>query len=194
VAGTGIGLVVTKRLVELMEGALGVESTVGSGSVFWFELNSSAAPQLEAESDEAAARDKTPGPISAPVHTLLYVEDNQANMKLVEQIVARRPDLRLLTAVNGLLGVELARKEQPTVILMDINLPGMSGIAAMEILRADPATAHIPVVALSANANPRDVEMSLAKGFFRYLTKPIKIKEFTDTLNAALKFREARPS
>jgi CheY-like chemotaxis protein len=162
--------------------------------VFWFELNTSAAPQLEVGTDEAAAHDKTPRPIRAPIHTLLYVEDNQANMKLVEQIVARRPDLRLLTAVNGVLGVELARKEQPTVILMDINLPGISGIAAMEILRADPATAHIPVVALSANANPRDIEMSLAKGFFRYLTKPIKIKEFTDTLNAALKFREARPS
>ena len=194
VAGTGIGLVVTKRLVELMGGKLGVESTVGAGSVFWFELVSSAAPQLEAEMSEAAARDKTPMPIGIPVHTLLYVEDNQANMRLVEQIIARRPDLRLLTAVNGLLGIELARKEQPTVILMDINLPGISGVAAMEILREDPATAHIPVVALSANANPRDIEIGLAKGFFRYLTKPIKIKEFTDTLNAALKFQEAKPS
>jgi PAS domain S-box-containing protein len=194
VAGTGIGLVVTKRLVELMGGKLGVESTVGAGSVFWFELVSSAAPQLEADMSEAAARDKTPMPIGIPAHTLLYVEDNQANMRLVEQIIARRPDVRLLTAVNGLLGIELARKEQPAVILMDINLPGISGVAAMEILREDPATAHIPVVALSANANPRDVEVGLAKGFFRYLTKPIKIKEFTDTLNAALKFQEAKPS
>jgi len=125
-----------------------------------------------------------------PVRTLLYVEDNQANMKLVEQIIARRPDLRLLTAANAVIGIELARKEQPTVILMDINLPGISGTAAMEILRDDPATAHIPIVAISANAIPRDIEMSLAKGFFRYLTKPIKIKEFTETLNAALKLRE----
>jgi CheY-like chemotaxis protein len=177
-----------------MGGELGVESTVGAGSVFWFELVSSAAPQLEADMSEAAARDKTPMPIGIPAHTLLYVEDNQANMRLVEQIIARRPDVRLLTAVNGLLGIELARKEQPAVILMDINLPGISGVAAMEILREDPATAHIPVVALSANANPRDVEVGLAKGFFRYLTKPIKIKEFTDTLNAALKFQEAKPS
>jgi PAS domain S-box-containing protein len=193
VAGTGIGLVVTKRLVELMGGELGVESTVGAGSVFWFELVTSVAPQLEAETDTGWARDKTPLPVGMPVHTLLYVEDNHANMKLVEQIIARRPDLRLLTAANGVLGIELARKEQPTVILMDINLPGISGIAAMEILREDPATAHIPVVALSANANPRDIETSLAKGFFRYLTKPIKLKEFTDTLDAALKCREARP-
>ena len=190
VAGTGIGLVVTKRLVELMGGELGVESTVGAGSMFWVDLNSCAAPHLEAETPEAAARDQTPRPVGMPVRTLLYVEDNQANMKLVEQIIARRPDLRLLTAANAVIGIELARKEQPTVILMDINLPGISGTAAMEILRDDPATAHIPIVAISANAIPRDIEMSLAKGFFRYLTKPIKIKEFTETLNAALKLRE----
>jgi CheY-like chemotaxis protein len=188
----GIGLVVTKRLVELMGGELGVESTVGAGSVFWFDLNSCAAPQLEAETDEAAAaQDKTPLPVGAPLHTLLYIEDNQANMKLVEQIIARRPDVRLLTAVNGLLGIELARKESPSVVLMDINLPGISGVDAMQTLHEDPATAHIPVIALSANANPRDIETGLAKGFFRYLTKPIKIKEFTDTLNAAIKHREA---
>jgi PAS domain S-box-containing protein len=191
VAGTGIGLVVTKRLVELMGGEVGVESTVGTGSEFWFDLNSSVAPELESETEaEAAAHDKTPPPLGMPVHTLLYVEDNQANMNLVEQIIARRPDLRLLTATNGLLGIELARKELPAVILMDIHLPGISGVAAMEILRDDPATSHIPVIALSANANPRDIESSLAKGFFRYLTKPIKIKEFTDTVNAALKSRD----
>jgi len=191
VEGTGIGLVVTKRLVELMNGALGVESTVGSGSIFWFDLDSSIEPQLDAEREDGAEHDKTPPPQGAPWHTLLYVEDNQANMRLVEQIIARRPDLRLLTAVNGPLGIAMARNELPSVILMDINLPGMSGVTAMEILRDDPITAGIPVVALSANANPRDIEAGLAKGFFRYLTKPIKIKEFTDTLSSALKYREA---
>ena len=183
----------TKRLVELMGGTLGVESTEGKGSVFWCELISTHPVQLGAETaEEAAARDKTPLPIGLPHHTLLYVEDNQANMKLVEQIIARRPDLRLLTAVDGQLGIELARKALPTVILMDINLPGISGVTAMEILRKDPATAHIPIVALSANANPRDIETSLAKGFFRYLTKPIKIKDFTETLNAALESSHAK--
>jgi CheY-like chemotaxis protein len=121
---------------------------------------------------------------------LLYVEDNPANMKLVEQLIARRPDMRLLTAVNGTLGIEVARTTRPTVILMDINLPGISGVEALKVLRIDPATAHIPVVALSANAMPRDIEMGLDAGFFRYLTKPIKIKEFMDTLNTALEFAE----
>jgi PAS domain S-box-containing protein len=190
VAGTGIGLVVTKRLAELMEGTLGVESTVGVGSVFWCDLISAAAPQLAVQSGEAATFDNPPLPLGAPRRTLLYVEDNPANMKLVEQLIARRPDLRLLTAVNGTLGIEVARTTQPTIILMDINLPGISGIEVLKILREDPATAHIPVVALSANAMPRDIKMGLDVGFFRYLTKPIKVKEFMDTLNAALEFAE----
>jgi CheY-like chemotaxis protein len=111
-------------------------------------------------------------------------------MKLVEQLIERCPDIRLLTAVNGPLGIEIARTSRPQVILMDINLPGISGIEAMKILREDPGTAHIPVVALSANAMPRDIAMALEAGFFRYLTKPIKVKEFMDTLNAALEFAE----
>jgi len=109
-------------------------------------------------------------------------------LKLVEQIIARHPDMRLLTAVNGNVGIKLARDNQPEVILMDINLPGISGIQALNILREDPATAHIPVVALSANAMPSDIKKGLKAGFFRYLTKPIKVDEFMDTLDVALKF------
>jgi len=111
-------------------------------------------------------------------------------MRLVEQLIERRPDIRLLTAVTGTLGIELARSAQPTLILMDINLPGISGIEALKILRADPATAQIPVIALSANAMFRDIEKGLEMGFYRYLTKPIKVKEFMDTLNSALDFSE----
>ena len=127
------------------------------------------------------------------LRTLLYVEDNPANLKLVEQLIARRPDMRLLTRSDGNLGIELARANQPDVILMDINLPGISGIEALKILREDPATAHIPVVALSANAMPRDIEKGLEAGFFRYLTKPIKVNEFMDTLDVALEFADKRP-
>jgi PAS domain S-box-containing protein len=188
--GTGIGLVMSKRLVEMMGGAIGVESTVGSGSVFWFDLNSAAAPRLAldpAESPEIAQPQVLNG---APLRTLLYVEDNPANLKLVEQLIARRPDMRLLSARDGNRGVELARAHHPDVILMDINLPGISGIEALKILHDDPATAHIPVVALSANAMKRDIEKGLLAGFFRYLTKPIKIHEFMETLDVALEYVE----
>jgi CheY-like chemotaxis protein len=111
-------------------------------------------------------------------------------MNLIEELIARHPDIRLVTAVNATLGIELARTTLPQVILMDINLPGISGINALQILHGDSATAHIPVVALSANAMPRDIAKGLKAGFFRYLTKPIKVKEFMDTLHAALEFAE----
>jgi CheY-like chemotaxis protein len=126
----------------------------------------------------------------AALRTLLYVEDNQANMELVEQLIARRPDMRLLGAKDGTRGVTLARIHQPEVILMDINLPGISGIQALKILREDPVTAHIPVLAISANAMPRDIVKGLAAGFFRYLTKPIKINEFMEALDTALELAE----
>jgi PAS domain S-box-containing protein len=186
--GTGIGLVVAKQLVELMGGEMGVESTVGRGSVFWFELNSVNAPQLSVEVVQPATPAEPPMPENAPLRTLLYVEDNPANLKLVEQLILRRPDLRLLTAVNGHLGIEAALAFQPEVILMDINLPDINGFEALKILREDPTTAHIPVVALSANAMPRDIEKGLEAGFFRYLTKPIKIMEFMDMLHVTLEF------
>jgi PAS domain S-box-containing protein len=185
--GTGIGLVVAKRLVELMAGRIGADSTVGQGSVFWFELKLTAAPTLGAgETRAAQITPQLPG--GAPARTVLYVEDNPANLELVEQLIARRHDLRLLSAADGTLGIELARAYQPEVILMDINLPGINGIEVMKILHADPATAHIPIIALSANAVPRDIERGLQAGFFSYATKPIKVDEFMDTLDVALTF------
>lgn len=125
--------------------------------------------------------------------TLLYVEDNPANLELVEQLIARRADLRLLTAADGNLGIEFARVYLPEVILMDINLPGLSGIEAMKILRADPLTAHIPIIALSANAMPGDIEKGLEAGFFNYITKPIKVNQFMDALDVAIVFSQANP-
>jgi PAS domain S-box-containing protein len=193
VTGTGIGLVVTKRLAELMDGVIGVESTVGMGSVFWCEMDSAEAFQLDVQRVKAETVALPRISARGVKHTLLYVEDNPANMNLIEQLIERLPDIRLLTAVNGTLGIELARSTLPQVILMDVNLPGISGIKALQILREDPAMAHIPVVALSANAMPRDIAKGLEMGFFRYLTKPIKVKEFMITLNAALEFAEKNP-
>ena len=126
----------------------------------------------------------------ARLRTILYVEDNPANLMLVEDLIARRSDLRLLSARDGYQGIELARAARPDVILMDINLPGINGIRALRILSEDPLTLHIPVIALSANAIPRDIKKGLEAGFFRYLTKPIKVNEFMDTLDLALKFAE----
>jgi CheY-like chemotaxis protein len=186
--GTGIGLVMSKRLVEMMGGLIGVESTVGSGSAFWFELNSAVAPSLAPDGIGPGTIVRAPVENGSPLRTLLYVEDNPANLALVEQLIARRPDMRLLSARDGNLGIQLARTHHPEVILMDINLPGISGIEALKILRSDPATSQIPVIALSANAMPRDVEKGLQAGFFRYLTKPIKVNEFMDTLEVALEY------
>ena len=186
--GTGIGLVMSKRVVEQMKGVIGVESAVGVGSVFWFELLLVTAPTPAATSHESAIARPRARADRRPLRTLLYVEDNPANLALVEQLIARRSDIRLLTAVTGPLGIELARASRPDVILMDINLPGMSGLDALKILRDDLATAHIPIVALSANAMPRDIKKGLEAGFFYYLTKPIKVDEFMDTIDVALEF------
>lgn len=190
--GTGIGLVVAKQLSELMGGTIGVESTVGEGSVFWFELNSA----LEVKLDDGPHEEETADPPRDAPKTrdrlLLYVEDNPANLKLVAQIISRRPDLNLISAVTGTLGIELAGANQPDAILMDINLPDMSGIDVLGKLLENPATAHIPVVAISANAMPHDIEKGLQAGFYRYLTKPIKVTEFLDTVNAALEYADTR--
>ena len=114
-------------------------------------------------------------------------------MDLVEQLIARRPNLRLLKAGNGSSGIALARMHLPQVILMDINLPGISGFQALKTLQQDPATQHIPVLALSANAMPHDIEKGLAAGFLRYLTKPIKINELMQALDVALVVTRSTP-
>ena len=186
--GSGIGLVVTKRLVELMDGNIGVSSAPGEGSIFWIELRVvdavpiPAAPALPLPDLAGALLEH-----SAPV-TLLYVEDNPANLTLVEEIVRYCPQLQLLTATDGRLGVEMARTHLPQLILMDINLPHVNGTDALKLLRADPRTAHIPVIALTANAMPGDVERSMALGFYRYLTKPINLDEFTEAINSTLAY------
>ena len=189
--GTGIGLVVCKRLVALMGGEIGVDSTVGVGSLFWVELGAADALAALPPLPFTAAPPLPSAPAGAHRHTVLCVEDNSANLKLVAQLMARRPDIHLLTARDGRSGVELARSALPDVILMDINLPGISGLVALRVLAGDTATAHIPVIALSANAMPRDVQKGLQAGFFRYLTKPIKVNEFMDTLDLALQAAQA---
>ncbi|MDE2161025.1 MAG: response regulator, partial [Burkholderiales bacterium] len=191
VEGTGIGLVVSQRLMELMGGAIGAESTVGVGSLFWIELPSTQALHFGADALDVPRCVASPDAVAGARRTLLCVEDNPANLLLVERLLARRPELRLVSARDGQRGIEMARSCRPDVILMDINLPGISGTQALKILREDPVTAHIPVLAISANAMPRDIQRGLEAGFFRYITKPIKVSEFMAALDTALAYAES---
>ena len=182
--GAGIGLVICKRLVELMGGSIGARSTVGIGSVFWVDLR--AANELPWVGVVGDSVPVSSARADADVRTVLYVEDNPANLLLVEDLIARRPDVRLLCATDATTGVAIAKRVRPDVVLMDINLPGISGVDALIELAADPETAAIPVIALSANAGSRDIAECLKAGFFSYITKPIKIAEFMNTLTEAL--------
>ncbi|MRV75168.1 PAS domain S-box protein [Duganella sp. FT92W] len=186
--GTGIGLVVTKRLVELMNGQIKVSSSPGTGSVFFIELAQTDAPQAAKAVIKAFAAPPVPVQASedGTLPMLVYVEDNPANLRLVEEALRFRPDVRLLTAVNGLRGLELIRTSMPSVILLDMNLPDISGMDIQRRLRNDPATAGTPVIAISANAMQNDIDAALDAGIFRYITKPIELSALNDALDEAL--------
>ena len=190
--GTGIGLVLSKHLIEIMQGKIGATSEVGAGSIFWIELPHD--PDAYSDYIKAAKTEFAALPLVEPVRqsVVLYVEDNLANLELVEKLIARRTDIQLLTAKNGAEGITLAVSRVPDVILMDINLPGISGVEAMKILQLNPITAHIPIVALSANAMPLDVANGLTAGFFKYVTKPINVNGFMETLHFTLEFAAKR--
>jgi signal transduction histidine kinase/ActR/RegA family two-component response regulator len=189
--GTGIGLVVTRRLVELMNGTIEVTSSPGVGSVFTIELGTAAPLLPHAGAGEERAAAPAAQEHGAP-RLLLYVEDNPANLKLVEEIVRFRPDLRLLAAGDGPLGLSLARTHHPDIILMDLNLPGMSGLEVLAQLQREPGTRDIPAIALTANAMARDIERGMAAGFFRYLTKPIDIDKFNEAIDLTLAYLRRR--
>jgi CheY-like chemotaxis protein/anti-sigma regulatory factor (Ser/Thr protein kinase) len=186
VEGTGIGLALCKRIVEAMEGQIDVSSTLGVGTIFRVTLPF----QPEAPAPEpVAAQCTAPAPPTrlAAAHTILYVEDNPTNLRLVQRIIELMPGLRLIDAPNAEIGLELAWSCQPDLILMDIGLPGIDGVEALKRLRSKRATADIPVIAVSANAMPGEVDRARAAGFDDYLTKPLDLARFRAVIDALLK-------
>ena len=193
--GTGLGLVVSKRLAEAMQARLGVASTPGRGSTFWLDIASCPARQPLQESARLSALARPAETVRLPDRkTLLYVEDNPLNLALVAGLIHFRPDLDLLSAGDGQTGLELARRHLPQLILMDSDLPDISGTQVMQLLRADARTAHIPVIALTAVAGPGDIRQGLAAGYYRYLTKPIDVQAFSEAINSALESATAQHS
>lgn len=180
VEGTGLGLALSKRLVDAMHGVLDVESTVGSGTTFTVELPLAVGPSVAVATSEGAASTVA---IPDTSGTLLYIEDNPANLRLVERIVSRRPGLTLLSAMQGRRGLELARDHRPRAILLDLHLPDLRGDEVLAQLRADPRTHDIPVIIVSADATPGQVTRLLAQGAAAYLTKPLDVTEFLALLD-----------
>jgi PAS domain S-box-containing protein len=185
IEGTGIGLAISKRLAELMGGAVGFRSVRSLGSEFWVEV------PLDRETLRESSRPPTAPAVSSKLDAhgdvvVLYVEDNPANLRFMEDLLGGFASVTMLEATTAEAGLELARARRPQVIIMDINLPGMSGLDALRALREWPETRDIPVVALTAAASSRDRQRGEAAGFHRYLTKPVKIDELVATLEALL--------
>jgi PAS domain S-box-containing protein len=186
IEGTGIGLTISKRLAEIMRGSVGFRSKVGQGSEFWIELpaHHDQMTDVSRASEGAAAASRLAA--GERRHTIVYVEDNPSNIAFMRELVEELPSVELLTAPTAEIGLELIRGRRPKVVIMDINLPGMSGFEAVKRLREWPETGEIPVIGLSAAALARDTARAKDAGFHRYLTKPVKVDELIETLERLL--------
>lgn len=191
IEGTGIGLTLSKKLIELMDGTIGVDSTIGEGSVFWLDLPMAAVQEIQTITDQTQAIDFSIGdhpinpenPEGGPF-TVMYVEDNPTNIRLMEQILDLVSDAELTSTHTAENALEMVNSVNPDLILMDINLPGMNGIQALNRLRASPDTESVPVIAISADAIPESIQRGLEAGFHSYLTKPIRVDEILDIIDS----------
>jgi CheY-like chemotaxis protein len=182
VEGTGLGLALCQRLVQAMYGTIGANSTPGHGSTFWVELASVESPLKRATASKRDASQSANGS-DADRRTILYVEDNLSNLTLIEQMLAERPHIQLMTAMQGQLGIELARQHSPDLILLDLHLPDLPGWEVLSRLQHDEATHDIPVVIISADATSRQIERLMEAGARAYLTKPLDMLEFYRVIN-----------
>lgn len=185
IEGSGVGLVITRRLMEMMGGTIDFESRVGHGTTFWLTFNKS--DQADAELHQPVREITSRAELALTrKHRILYIEDNPSNIRVLRQFCQRFEMLELDVAEEAFLGLYKARTFEPDLIILDINLPGMDGYEALEVIKTDPATSSIPVVALSANAMSYDIERGQKAGFDEYLTKPIDINALIHTLNRLL--------
>ncbi|MDH5356552.1 MAG: response regulator, partial [Gammaproteobacteria bacterium] len=187
IEGTGIGLSLTKKMVELMGGRIGFETTEGHGSIFWVDFAIGQTEGLIRETDmKTKPRKDSTNDESLVRQTVLYVEDNHASLELMKRILDRIGNIRLVSAHTAELGLVVAEEEKPDLILMDINLPGMDGFEALNRLRGLDATRSIPVIAISANAMPHDIEKGRSAGFDDYIAKPFELAQCQSTIQKAL--------
>lgn len=185
IEGTGVGLTISRRLMNMMGGTVDMESQEGQGSTFWIEIPEVVSEQLSQSNDLGQAME-TGTTVGEYRHRVLYIEDNPANLRLVSQILEKRSKVELITAFTPELGLELASAHHPELILLDINLPDMDGYQVLSVLRSLDAVKNTPVIAISANATSRDIERGIAAGFDAYITKPIDIRRFLETVDRLL--------
>ena len=187
IEGTGIGLVITKNLIELMDGSINVDSNKGQGTTFWIELASNTLQTKEIDMPDKNEESSVPSDVNTErEHSVLYIEDNPANLRLVTQLLGTQPNICLHSAEEPFLGIELAIKHIPDLILLDINLPGIDGYEVLTRLRGQNETKHIPVIAISANAMKKDIDKGLAAGFETYITKPIDVRALLQAVKTKL--------
>lgn len=183
--GTGLGLNLSKRLIELMGGTIGVQSPPGDGSIFWVEL-ALAEPSTAQPARLASPREAIEVKAAEQASTIIYIEDNLSNLKLVQRLMTRRPGVKLVSAWRGIVGLDLIRKSRPDLVLLDLHLPDISGQEILTMLQADPATSSIPVVVISADATPGEIARARAAGARDYLTKPFEVRQFLEILDREL--------
>jgi len=190
VEGAGLGLPLSRRLAEAMGGTLDLVSTPDQGSTFWVELPVAEGPVQRVERQQELAAPVAPEPEPEPAMTVLYIEDNLSNLQLVERVLSRRAGTRLISAMRPQLGLELAAEHDPDLILLDLHLPDMPGQEVLRRLQAEPRTAQVPVVVLSADARPKLIEQLLAEGVRAFLTKPLDVKELLELLQTVATERD----